>query len=103
MTSRNSSCVSWNTKSSSPSPLSDALLPPPPPPPEGRGTRSPAMNSLLPGMHDRAAAAVAVAERRLVDIRCGNRNVFAALHVGDAALLDRFLHRLLDVRLVAAA
>ncbi|MCY1277377.1 hypothetical protein D9M70_260690 [compost metagenome] len=50
MKSRNSSWVIWKTKSSMPSPLLLALPPPrPPPPPDGRGMRSPAVNSLLPG------------------------------------------------------
>ncbi|MOA21444.1 hypothetical protein D3C78_1419350 [compost metagenome] len=41
----------WNTNSSMPSPELLALPwpEPPPPPPEGRGMRSPLMNSLLPG------------------------------------------------------
>ncbi len=50
MKSRNSSWVIWKTKSSMPSPLLLALPDPwPPPPPCGRGMRSPATNSLLPG------------------------------------------------------
>jgi len=57
---------------------------------------------LVAGVHHLALAALAVSEHRLGDVALGDVDVLPLRHVADAAPVDRALHRLADLLLVAA-
>ncbi len=99
--SRTSSWVIVNSKSSSPSPLSDACLPRPPSSPErGFLISSPGANSLLPGSTKSRSPAERGSRReaRLLGALGGDLDLALFADIGDGGVLQRFLHRLADLR-----
>ena len=57
---------------------------------------------LVARVHHLALAAAAMAEGRLADVALGDVDVFAALHVADAAAVDGAAHRVAHLVLVPA-
>src|SRR4029077_9134266 len=74
-----------------------------------RASRAVGTRDTIPGdvvavarQHEFAVATTAEPERRLGDILPRHAHLAAALHVGEMPLADHLLHRLLNLRLVAA-